>query len=227
MRTKIKQVVKTGALLSALVVCSQASASLIVRDGGMVYDDVLDITWLQDANYAKTSGYDANGLMTWDESITWADSLVYGGYDDWRLFNGAYDDTNCSSSYKNPDLYFGSNCTASELGHVFYEDFNLAADQSIEMATGEGLNNLNLFKNVQNSSYWSGSTFSWMTNTAGFFTTLYGAQSIAGTSGNMYAWAVRDGDVAGGNVSEVPEPTSLAIFGLGLLGLGIRRTKKQ
>jgi len=29
----------------------------------MIYDDVLNITWLQDADYAQTSGYDPDGLM--------------------------------------------------------------------------------------------------------------------------------------------------------------------
>jgi hypothetical protein len=33
-----------------------AGAILWDRGGGLVYDDYLDITWLQDPNYAKTSG---------------------------------------------------------------------------------------------------------------------------------------------------------------------------
>jgi hypothetical protein len=33
------------------------NAQLIDRGGGLIYDNVLDVTWLQDANYAKTSGY--------------------------------------------------------------------------------------------------------------------------------------------------------------------------
>jgi hypothetical protein len=51
----------------------------------MLYDDVHNITWLQDANYAKTSGYDGDGRMTWSAAKTWADNLVYGGFSDWRL----------------------------------------------------------------------------------------------------------------------------------------------
>ena len=34
------------------------------------YDTVLDITWLADANYAQTSGYDADGRMTWSNATT-------------------------------------------------------------------------------------------------------------------------------------------------------------
>ncbi len=33
-----------------------AQAALFDRGGGMIYDDVLDISWLQDANYTQTSG---------------------------------------------------------------------------------------------------------------------------------------------------------------------------
>ena len=49
-------------------VAGTASATLILRSAGMVYDDDLDITWLGDANYAMTSGYDADGHMGWQEA---------------------------------------------------------------------------------------------------------------------------------------------------------------
>jgi hypothetical protein len=61
----------------------------------------VNITWLQDANWAATSGYAsanavdngpsatdnifADGRMGWDAAVAWADQLVYAGYDDWRL----------------------------------------------------------------------------------------------------------------------------------------------
>ena len=32
-----------------------SQAALYDRGNGLIYDDVLDITWLQDANYAKTT----------------------------------------------------------------------------------------------------------------------------------------------------------------------------
>ncbi len=41
----------------------------------MVYDDVLDITWLADANYAQTSGYDSDGRMNFSAANTWAAGL--------------------------------------------------------------------------------------------------------------------------------------------------------
>lgn len=46
------------------------SATLWDRRGGLIYNDHLNITWLQDANYAKISGYDADGLLIWNQAMT-------------------------------------------------------------------------------------------------------------------------------------------------------------
>jgi hypothetical protein len=72
-------------LVLVFVLAISTDATLIDRGGGMIYSTDLNITWLKDANYAKTSGYDADGRMTWDEAMIWAENLSYGGYDDWRL----------------------------------------------------------------------------------------------------------------------------------------------
>src|ERR1051325_136730 len=77
--------VRTTVLLMMLCVSLPVYGSLIDRGGGMIYDDVFNITWLADGNYAKTSGFDDDGLMTWYQARDWASQLVYGGYDDWRL----------------------------------------------------------------------------------------------------------------------------------------------
>lgn len=44
-----------------LIISGSVDAALVDRGGGMIYDTDRDITWLQDMNYAKTSGYDADG----------------------------------------------------------------------------------------------------------------------------------------------------------------------
>jgi len=46
------------------LVAVPAEATLFDQGGGLIYDTDLNITWLQDANYAMTSGYDADGRMT-------------------------------------------------------------------------------------------------------------------------------------------------------------------
>ena len=76
-------VLMTMILVFGLAISSHAI--LIDRGGGMIYSTDLEVTWLQDANYARTSWYDLDGFMTWDEAMEWAANLEYGGYNDWRL----------------------------------------------------------------------------------------------------------------------------------------------
>ena len=90
------------------VVSSSSHAALYDRGNGLIYDDVLDITWMQDANYAQTSGYDSDGLMSWADANTWADQLSYGGFDDWRLPSAGTAPTS------------GYDVISGELGHMFY-----------------------------------------------------------------------------------------------------------
>jgi hypothetical protein len=61
----------------------------------MIYDTELRITWLQDANYAMTSGFDADGRMNWTAANAWAAGLVVNGVSGWRL--PAFDELNPSN----------------------------------------------------------------------------------------------------------------------------------
>jgi hypothetical protein len=117
----------------------QVNAALVDNGDGTITDTDLGIMWIQDANYAKTSGYfaaDTYGKMTWYEAMTWADTLVYAGYDNWRLPSA---DIFC--------LRAEAGCTNSEIGHLFYTE--LGND------TLPGLENTNPFINVQNDWYWT------------------------------------------------------------------------
>jgi hypothetical protein len=78
-----------------------AHAALIDLGGGMIYSTDLNLTWLQDANYAQTSGYlpaQPDGLMTWDQANTWATTLEYRGLTGWRLptFDPDFSQQQCS-----------------------------------------------------------------------------------------------------------------------------------
>ena len=50
-------IVKSIAL--SLLGVGASQAALIDRGGGLIYDDVKNVTWLQDTQYARTSGYSA------------------------------------------------------------------------------------------------------------------------------------------------------------------------
>jgi len=72
-------------LTLVLGVTLTADALLIDRGGGMFYSTEMNVTWLQDSNYAQTSGYVADGRMSWNDATRWAENLSYAGFDDWRL----------------------------------------------------------------------------------------------------------------------------------------------
>ena len=52
----MQKVISLLSLLLALAIAENSEAALYDRGNGMIYDDVLRITWLQDANYARHPG---------------------------------------------------------------------------------------------------------------------------------------------------------------------------
>src|SRR5678815_6050108 len=77
--------IKTTAVLlmgvMSLAASQSAQAALIDRGNGLIYDTVLNITWMQDVALAQTLGADSDGLFDWSGANAWAQQLVYGGYD--------------------------------------------------------------------------------------------------------------------------------------------------
>jgi hypothetical protein len=68
----------------AALTSTPAHAGLIDLGNGLIYDPILDITWLQDANLGAGSTFDdglsaSDGRMTWDNAVAWAASLSVGG----------------------------------------------------------------------------------------------------------------------------------------------------
>jgi len=215
---------KVLTLIAAMGVSGAANAALVSRLGGQaVYDTDLNVTWLADANYARTSGYDADGLMTWSQAMTWASNLSYGGYTDWRLPTTAQPDPTCSNQFNwtGGVVSSGYNCTGSEMGHLFYTELGVTAGSSIFSSTDL---DLALFTNVQSTSYWSSTEYARDTNSAWIFAVYNGSQGALNKGFNYYyAWAVHSGDIA-----TVPVPAAAWLFGSGLFGLvGIARRKAR
>ena len=193
-----------------LSVTTMAQAELHNRGGGLIYDDVLDITWLQDANYARTSGGDNNGRMTWNQAMVWVQGLAY--YDsirnvtltDWRLPKiGPMNGSNYVSDFSvdgTTDRGFNTVSVQSELAHMFYVtlgNLGYAATDGSYPQPGYGLVHVGPFMNLRPLAYWSESEYEPFLGHAWGFIYLTGSQH-AGVKDleAFYAWAVRDGDVA-------------------------------
>jgi len=160
--------------------------------GGMVrliYDDDLNVTWLGDADFALASGFDADGVMTWDEAVAWADGLVVGGFGDWRLPTTLHPDPACS----NPSLGgVGFNCTGGEMGHLFYIEginrLNPGPFVSTPREPGDPV--------VRENVYWSATEFDLCSGPcAWIFLFQDGFKDAQLKFRTGSAWAVRSGDV--------------------------------
>jgi len=216
----MKSLITTLTLSLGLVIATTAQASLVDRGGGLIYDTDLNITWLADAN--------VNGLITWDDAMTWASDLSYYDsvrdvtYTDWRLPTTLQPDPTCN--YQSNGVSGGFNCTGSEMGHLFYTELGGTANSSILSSIDP---DVALFMNIQSDSfYWSGTALASNSLYAWVFFFNGGAQDALdkGNAYGGYAWAVHSGDVAA-----VPVPGALWLFGSGLIGLAaiVRRKKEQ
>jgi hypothetical protein len=197
----------------------QGSAELIDRGGGLIYDADLNVTWLQDANDAKTIGYslaDANGFMDEPAASTWVGNLSY--YDsvrgvtlsNWRLpdvkpVNGT--SFNYTLAYDgSSDLGFHITSTQSELSHLYYVELgNLGVVDTTgtirsplpPISSGPFLNfQAFISSGYHVAGYWTGVTYGANPDESWNFLTIDGMQSSQYKDGNLLAvWPVRDSDV--------------------------------
>lgn len=222
------------AALCMLALSATAQAALVDRGGGMIYDTTRNLTWLADMNYAFTSGYATaqSGRMTWSTANVWAENLVYGGYDDWRLPTISTSDPSCNAFDPGggyPLQHYGY-CSGGELGGLFITDLGENDHESVLDQTGDSaqqIANLVLFINVQSYYYWSGTPYAPNSEfeRAWYFNTQVAYQLDGRQISQLYAVAVRQGDV----LSQVPEPQTLALslFAIGAAMMKSRRRSRM
>ena len=206
-----------GSLTCLFLACTSlhSQAALYDRGNGLIYDDVLDITWLQDANYSGTIGatpWYHYGTMNYENAKNWTENLDIYGYSDWRL----------PSAGENPSMGWYS--FESELGHMFYNNLGnipgpIINTSFVDGSTGQIIE----FQNIKNDFYWldevSFEDRAWSFKMQAGKMIDYAAQ----TSG-FNLWPVHDGDIAtSSDLTAVPVPASAFLFGSALLGLMVRR----
>ena len=150
---------RAAVLLSVLspgvLAVPKADAELVPSaDGQTVYDTILQVRWLADANLAakaaKTFGVanvDPNGSMRYQTALQWLDALngvsggsPYLGYSNWTLPTSPTapsKDPTCRAT--GPDgNSFGYGCSNSALGSLFYQSLGLQYPNTAVPIPGAG-----------------------------------------------------------------------------------------
>jgi hypothetical protein len=160
---------------------------LIDRGFGLIYQPDRNLTWLMDANYARTSGRSPDGQLTWDAAMAWVRGLSYQGIRGWRLPSAL--------NHDGSGPCIGPNCIDGEIGRL--------------LTVGQGYSGLPEAKNFDSSAiYWT-ATEAGADMACAFQLTAYRQGTMrkdpfspdaSGITvpllGPVLTWPVHDGDVA-------------------------------
>ena len=193
-RRALGGVLAAGLLLGTGLV----QAALSEPVDGMVYDDVLDLCWLQDVG--------TSGPRNWGDAVAWAEDLVFGGHTDWRLARMSSTSPTQSITFCTSTNEEACRTSGNELGYMFFH--NLTGDFP---KTG----NQGPFTDIP-EFIWSGTEFSAVF--AWFFVANGGGQLFVDKDLQLFGWAVRPGQCRAAPGRPEPIP-AVGAWGLGVLGL--------
>lgn len=232
---KLKHIV-----IALLAVSSTPQAALYDRGGGLIYDDALNVTWLQNANIAGRP-------LNWYEAVSFASTFVYYdavrnvNWDNWRLPNKNPLDPagwkmQISTNGDNDDAYnisaTGTMYAGSKQDELAYTWFNTLGNTS-RCPVGAGWGgcstanvntipyNTGPFTGLTRNIYWTSSNENLpYADGWGFDTgSQWGLTGAFNASYGHNAWLLRDGDVA-----TIPVPAVGWLMLLSIAWLFGRRT---
>jgi hypothetical protein len=232
-------------LIVSLFFTTPIKAALYDRGGGLIYDDVLDVTWLQDASYVQNY-YDSEfHAVNWSTANSWVSNLEYQDsvrdtvWTDWRLpeispsYTGREGSSVPTGDPSQYHIYDRSESGANELAYMYYVNlgFDAYTDEIIDpsLVPIPTSDNYNPFENLNYLGTWTGNQLDDPSapNSVWYFHFHFG-QTLLDASGGMdtqTVWAVRDGDV--GLPAPVPVPPAFWLMGSTLALFGFFNNKKR
>jgi hypothetical protein len=229
-------------LLFSSLLINNPQAALIERAGGLVYDDILDVTWMANLNFHEENidqtGWtptrpsspwrNTNGVYrtNYQDVHEWVEQLTFAGSSNWRLptvspVNGISFETGVSNGFYlgETDIGYGITSEASELAHLINFTLGNQGELTSSGYAPGTMTNEGPFEGLfSNFAYW--------TQISSFNITRTGEQ----VQNNWYTFEdegidgvliLADGDIG----VPVPGPSGLILLATGLIG--IRLFKNQ
>lgn len=250
--TVITLILCLAAVTAQAALLGRAALTSSGTDYQAYYDDVLNITWLADANLANTNafgvtGIDQYGMMAWTTANQWIAAMntaSYLGLTSWRRpainpvdgityrLSGSFDgSTDLWWNISAPGTIFAGS-TGSEMAHLYY---NTLGNQGGNNFIGQAnaclyelpylcLANTGPFTNLQAAAYWSGSG-EYTGGSTGAYSFSFGAgyQTSSGAGPGSQYFVWAVHD--GDPFAVAPIPASVWLFGSALGLVGVMRRK--
>ncbi|MEJ2423055.1 MAG: hypothetical protein P8101_01165 [Candidatus Thiodiazotropha sp.] len=248
MKIKSKFVATLGSLGMLLSVNCQAA--LFDRGGGLIYDDVLDATWLQNpADLYSSHGREiGDGGISFASAQSWASSFSYYDsernttYSDWRLPHAYGLDWQTAVDTNSPLTGAPATPSQNELAYMYYVNLGFDANPlppgvepgsyDLPTTTYSEEDFYNPFgDNIIYRGMWTDGVVAdegGPDNSVWYFHFHFGESLVSRSALDsndpdlQHVWLLRNGDV-----SPVPVPPALLLMGSGMLLLGFMNKKRK